>query len=89
MCRHVDKLDLQKDYSVLRSFFQPTSRYIAPCYYHDDVSILTYYRLGTLENRLQEVFSIFSKENGAQEREFLNFKCFKCNNQRLSFRVYI
>jgi hypothetical protein len=38
---------------------------------------------------LQEVFSIFSKENGAQEREFLNFKCFKCNNQRLSFRVYI
>lgn len=29
MCRHVDKLDSQKDYSVPRSFCQPTSRYIA------------------------------------------------------------
>jgi hypothetical protein len=66
MCRHVDKLDLQKDYSVLRSFFQPTSRYSAPCY-HDDVSN-SYYRFGTLENRLH-VLSIFSKENGAQEKE--------------------
>jgi hypothetical protein len=71
MCRHVDKLDSQKDYSVPRSFCQPTSRYIATIATMMMFQFLL--QIGTPENRLQ-VFSIFSKEKWCTRKRILELK---------------
>ncbi len=71
MCRHVDKLDSQKDYSVPRSFCQPTSRYIATIATMMMFQFLL--QIGTPENRLQ-VFSIFSKAKWCTRKRILELK---------------
>jgi hypothetical protein len=76
MCRHVDKLDLQKDYSVLRSFSQPTSRYIAPCYYHDDVSILTI-QIGHTRKQIAGGFQHIFKRKWCTRKRILELQMFQ------------